>query len=193
MCGRPQPARFTKLERPSGHDQQGTLRCEREGCVDAPEDVAIAPAQGRDRDDPEADLVRDDDRQAWTPDRHSGDGLPLRLDRDVAPPLGDQVGDPEREAVDDSGLVRLECGERRPQLERLLDGRPGGGPLRPVQADTLLHLRVAGSCRGDERRDVSSEPHGQGRFSAPGTAEQRDEAHRRTGITAPSTIRTRAP
>jgi hypothetical protein len=117
----------------------------------------------------------------------------LALDRVVLPSCFEQVGSPEREAVDDDGAIRLHRGERTTEIECLLDRRPPRRPLGPVATDTLGHLLVERSRGRDQRRRLAGEPLSQLRLAASRAAEQHHQRHDRTGTTAPSITRTRAP
>ena len=64
-----------------------------------------------------------------------------------------EIGDPDREAVDDDQIELWYQATTGPsEVERLLDGEPFTGPLRAMPGDAVPHIAVAGPSGGDESR-----------------------------------------
>ena len=117
------------------------------------------------RDDAETDLVAHDDRRAPV---GAASARVRRRDRSVEDrvdggrTVAKQRAEPERQAVDQDRLGRLGRGDGRRKVAADVDRRPLGRALRPVPADPVVELRVAGSApsrgttRGRLRRDAAS-------------------------------------
>ena len=164
----------------------------------APSRSRYARASGFAGTMPRPDLVRDHDHRRRVRRRELGRRRGLREHGLLV--AVERVRDPEREAVDDRRGARVDGSDRVPQLERLLDRRPRGGPLAPVPRDPCRHLLVERLGRGDERHrpvPLLGEPLRRRGLPRAGAAEEEDEAHARTGTTASvspsSSTRTRAP
>ena len=167
-------------ERAACNDERGGVRCRDPDLVDEAEHVAVAAPERRRRDDAEADLVADDDRRGGPGGGGRGGGGRCTLALVRAEPLLEQVGHPEREAVDDDAGVRRCAGEGGLEREGLLHGRPCSRPLGPVPRDALGHLLVARLRGRDERHravPARGEAEREPRLAAAGAAEKDDEAH----------------
>src|SRR5499433_1307810 len=99
-----------------------------------------------------ADLVGDDDERETTKPDEAGEAVGRVDDGRGLLTAQVEVGDPEREAVEDDDVVaRGHAFERPHDVVGLLDSGPATRSLRLVPLDSRAHVRVKGLRRRQER------------------------------------------
>ena len=96
------------------------------------------------------------------------------------PAGGEQVGDPQRQAVDDYEIARRSRSDGVGEGQRLLDGGPSRRPLAAVAAYAFIHLGVVGGGGGDEGHrtlKLAGEAAGELRLAAACAPEDEHKAH----------------
>ena len=139
-----------------------------------------ARLSGRFPYDAETDLVRD---------QNDGPGRTAQSITQSATAFRDvgfghhQIGDPERQAVDEQYAIRLGLARHSTfKFVRFLDSRPGRSTPRPVRFDALVHLGVMrpACCDIDGIEPASlDQPLGKRRLARPRAA--KDQRHARNG------------
>ena len=135
----------------TGHHERDAIGGGGDALIHRAEQVAEPEPDLRGRMHTLADFVRDDDERDAALAQDGGELVGVRQDGCVVTAPVQEIGDPDREAVDDDQIELWYQATTGPsEVERLLDGEPFGGPLRPMPGNAIPHVAVGGQGGGDE-------------------------------------------
>ena len=159
----------------AGHHERDEVGGGGDALVHCAEQVAEPEPNLRGRMDAFADFVGDQDDGNAALAEDGSELVGVRQDGRVGTTPRQEIGDPDREAVDDDQVeLRYQATAGPRDVERLLDGEPFPGPLRPMPGDAVSHVVVGGPGGGDEsgaRGCGAAEGDGVSALAAPGAAE----------------------
>src|SRR5260370_13221351 len=110
--------------------------------------MAMPGAQFVRGNEPETNLVAGDSRSPSS--EQACDPSPFDIDLVVRASGTEQVGDPERETVNDQKVPTVRNGECPMQVERRLERHPASRPIGAMPRDPGSHLVVTRLRGGDE-------------------------------------------
>src|SRR5207244_11721557 len=170
-----------QLECTARNHEQRALRVIRKHAVHGTQNVTKRPGELVGGHDAQANLVADDDPAS--PRQLESGLLGAGADFVVRVTGSQEVGDPQREAVDDHEAAVRSCLNGSQELERLFSRRPAGRTQLAMPADAFRHLAVLRCGGGDHCHRLSRvapEAAGEVGLAAPRTPGDKDEPHQKS-------------